>query len=92
MTYYADESRDPTFEAGGSQGFVPAVRAGAAGQPRVSRERLERGELQQVKRELSSREYAIPDSKRRHLGEKTIEAWYYAILGVLTLFNVGKLF
>ena len=60
--------------------------------PLVSRERLERGELQQVKRELSSREYAIPDSKRRHLGEETIEAWYYAILGVLTLFNVGKLF
>ena len=46
--------------------------------PLVSRERLERGELQQLIRELSSREYAVPDSKRRHLGEKTIEAWYYA--------------
>ena len=46
--------------------------------PLVSRERLERGELQQVIRELSEREYAIPDSKRRHLGEKTIQAWYYA--------------
>ena len=45
--------------------------------PLVSRERLERGELQQVIRELAQREYAIPDSKRRHLGEKTIEAWYY---------------
>ena len=41
--------------------------------PLASRERLERGELQQLIRELSSREYAIPDSKRRHLGEKTIE-------------------
>ena len=46
--------------------------------PLVSRERLERGELQQLIRELSSCEYAVPDSKRRHLGEKTIEAWYYA--------------
>ena len=46
--------------------------------PLVSRERLERGELQQLIRELSSREYAVPDSKRRRLGEKTIEAWYYA--------------
>ncbi len=46
--------------------------------PLVSRERLERGELQRVIRELSEREYAIPDSKRRQLGEKTIEAWYYA--------------
>ncbi len=46
--------------------------------PLVSRERLERGELQQVIRELAQREYAIPESERRHLGEKTIEAWYYA--------------
>jgi len=43
----------------------------------VSRERLERGELQQVIRELAQREYAIPGSQRsRLLGEKTIEAWY----------------
>ena len=46
--------------------------------PLVSRERLERGELQQVIRELAQREYAIPDSQRRHLGEKTIESWYYS--------------
>jgi transposase InsO family protein len=46
--------------------------------PLVSRERLARGELQQLIRELSEREYAIPGSKRRHLGAKTIEAWYYA--------------
>lgn len=46
--------------------------------PLVSRERLERGDLQQGIRELAQREYAIPDSKRRHLGEGTIEAWYYA--------------
>ena len=44
----------------------------------VSRERLERGELQQIIRELAGREYAIPGTRRRHLGEKTIQAWYYA--------------
>ena len=46
--------------------------------PVVSRERLDRGELQQLIRELAQREYAIPGSERRHVGEKTIQAWYYA--------------
>jgi transposase InsO family protein len=46
--------------------------------PLVSREQLARGELQQLIRELSAREYAIPGTRRRHIGEKTIEAWYYA--------------
>jgi putative transposase len=46
--------------------------------PLVSRERLGRGELQAIIRSLAQREYAIPHSRRRHLGEKTIEAWYYA--------------
>ncbi len=46
--------------------------------PLISRERLERGELQQIIRELAAHEYAIPGTRRRHLGEKTIEAWYYA--------------
>lgn len=46
--------------------------------PLVSREQLARGELQQLTRELSAREYAIPGSRRRHVGEKTIQAWYYA--------------
>ncbi|MBK6788988.1 MAG: DDE-type integrase/transposase/recombinase [Betaproteobacteria bacterium] len=46
--------------------------------PLVSREQLARGELQQIIRELSAREYAIPHSRRRHVGEKTIQAWYYA--------------
>jgi len=46
--------------------------------PLVSRERLARGELQQIIRELAGREYAIPGSQRRLIGEKTIEAWYYA--------------
>ena len=43
----------------------------------VSRERLERGELQQIIRTLAEREYAIPGSRRRYLGEKTIQGWYY---------------
>ena len=45
--------------------------------PLVSRERLERGELQQIIRELAQREYAIPGTRRRHIGEKTIQGWYY---------------
>jgi len=44
----------------------------------VSREQLARGELQQLIRELAQREYAIPGAERRHIGEKTIQAWYYA--------------
>jgi transposase InsO family protein len=46
--------------------------------PLISRERLERGELQQTMRELSTREYAIPGTRRRHISHKTIQAWYYA--------------
>jgi putative transposase len=46
--------------------------------PLVSREQLARGELQQLIRELSAREYAIPGTRRRHIAHKTIEAWYYA--------------
>ncbi len=45
--------------------------------PLVSRERLARGELQQIIRELAQREYAIPGSRRHLLSEKTIEAWYH---------------
>jgi transposase InsO family protein len=46
--------------------------------PLVSRDRLEHGELQRIIRELALREYAIPGSRRCLIGEKTIEAWYYA--------------
>ena len=45
--------------------------------PLVSRERLERGELQRTLRELAQRQYAIPNSRRTYLGEKTIESWLY---------------
>lgn len=43
--------------------------------PLVSRERLERGELQKTIRELARRDYAIPNSRRQQIGEKTIENW-----------------
>jgi hypothetical protein len=36
--------------------------------PLVSREQLQRGELQQIIRELAQRDYAIPGSRRRQLG------------------------
>ena len=46
--------------------------------PLVSRERLDRGELKRLIRELAAREYDIPGSRHSRLSEKTIEAWYYA--------------
>jgi putative transposase len=46
--------------------------------PLVSREKLGRGELQQLVRQLASQEYAIPGSRRRYISEKTLQAWYYA--------------
>ncbi len=46
--------------------------------PLVSRERLSRGELQQIVRQLAQQEYAIPGSRRRYISEKTLQAWYYA--------------
>ncbi len=46
--------------------------------PLVSRERLARGELKRLIRELAARDYDLPGSGRRCLGEKTIEAWFYA--------------
>ena len=46
--------------------------------PLVSRDRLQRGELQRLIRELAGRDYDIPGTDRSRIGEKTIEAWYYA--------------
>ena len=46
--------------------------------PLVSRERLGRGELQLIVRQLANQEYAIPGSRRRYISEKTLQAWYYA--------------
>jgi transposase InsO family protein len=46
--------------------------------PLASRERLARGDLKRLLRELAAQRYEIPGSRRSHLSEKTIEAWYYA--------------
>ena len=46
--------------------------------PLVSRAQLSRGELKATIRELATRHYDIPGSRNSLLGEKTIEAWYYA--------------
>jgi putative transposase len=46
--------------------------------PLVSREKLSRGELLAIVRQLASQEYAIPDSRRRYISEKTLQTWYYA--------------
>lgn len=46
--------------------------------PLASRDRLEQGELKRLLRELSTQSYAIPNSRKVFLSEKTIEGWYYA--------------
>ena len=46
--------------------------------PLASREALERGEIKHLVRELASRTYQIPRSKRIRIAEGTIESWYYA--------------
>lgn len=46
--------------------------------PLASRDKLERGELKRILRELSEKSYDIPGSKRNYLTENTIEHWYYA--------------
>ena len=46
--------------------------------PLISREHLQHGELKRLLRELAGRDYDIPASDRCRIGEKTIEAWYYA--------------
>jgi putative transposase len=43
----------------------------------ASRDHLNRGELKKIIKELASQTYHIPNSKRVHLSEKTIERWYY---------------
>jgi len=43
----------------------------------ASRDHLNRGELQTIIKNLAAQTYHIPNSKRVHLSEKTIERWYY---------------
>jgi putative transposase len=46
--------------------------------PLASRDRLDKGDLKELLRELAATSYAIPGSRRTFLSEKTIEGWYYA--------------
>jgi putative transposase len=43
----------------------------------ASRDHLNRGELKKIIKELAQQTYHIPNSRRVHLSEKTIERWYY---------------
>lgn len=45
--------------------------------PLASRDRLCKGELKQIIRDLAEKTYAIPNSKRVHLSAASIERWYY---------------
>lgn len=45
--------------------------------PLISRERLERGEPQQIIREPAGRGRAMPGARRRYPGEKTVRGRYY---------------
>jgi len=45
--------------------------------PLTSRTDIARGEIKQVVRELASKPYNIPDSKRSYLSPETILRWYY---------------
>ncbi len=46
--------------------------------PLIAQDRLARGELKRLIRELAERDYNIPGTNRCRIGEKTLEAWYYA--------------
>lgn len=46
--------------------------------PLASRDHLTHGEFKQIIRSLAAQTYHIPNSRRVHLSEKTIENWYYA--------------
>ena len=46
--------------------------------PLLSREQLERGAIQRMVRELAQKSYDISGTRRCHLSEKTIQAWYHA--------------
>ena len=46
--------------------------------PLASRQHLEKGDLKALVRDLAAKSYAVPDSRRTFLAEKTIEGWYYA--------------
>lgn len=45
--------------------------------PLASRDHFDKGELKQVIKSLAENTYAIPNSRRVHLSEASIERWYY---------------
>src|SRR5476651_882358 len=45
--------------------------------PLASRGELKRGETSAIIRELASKSYDIPDSKRNYLSAETIKRWYH---------------
>lgn len=45
--------------------------------PLASRGQIKRGEVKSIIRELASKTYNIPDSRRVHLSEETVLRWYY---------------
>jgi len=46
----------------------------------ISRNKLERGELNKILNDLATKSYNIPNSKHNYISKKTIEKWYYAWL------------
>ncbi len=54
---------------------VALFRYGVLG-PLVSRDKFDHGELSAIIRELASKTYEIPNSKRVHLSRQTIQKWY----------------
>jgi transposase InsO family protein len=46
--------------------------------PLASRDHFSQGELKSIIQDLASKTYTIPNSKRVHLSEASIERWYYA--------------
>lgn len=45
--------------------------------PLVSRQKMERGELQATLRDLSQKPYAIPGTRRQYVAVKTLQTWFY---------------
>src|SRR5271168_4536121 len=45
--------------------------------PLVSRQKMERGELQATLRDLSQKPYSIPGTRRQYVAVKTLQTWFY---------------
>lgn len=56
--------------------FIALFRLSVLG-PLTARIDLEHGEVKKIIRQLAKQTYQIPNSRRVHISEKTIERWYY---------------